>query len=199
VKADDLRVLRAGDYRRMPWKNGGGETMEIAVSPEGAGLDAFDWRVSMARVHRDGPFSAFPDVDRTLAILDGAGLRLAIAGRAPIELTAVSAPLPFPADLPTTAALADGPVLDLNVMTRRGVAQHAVDRLTIAGTKQLTIDGTTALLLCRSGSVEVEIGERVAALRAEDTLLVEQSAAGHWTFRAQPSAAVFLIRIRAAR
>ena len=194
-----MRVIRAGDCKRMPWKNGGGETTEIAVSPEGAGLDGFDWRVSMARIARDGPFSAFPEVDRTLAILDGAGLRLAIAGRAPIELTAASPPLSFPADLPTTASLADGPVLDLNVMTRRGVVEHAVDRLTIAGSRQLTIDGTTALLLCRAGSVEVEIGERAAALGAEETLLVERSAAGRWAFRARSPAVVFLIRIRAAR
>ena len=50
----------------MPWKNGGGETAEIAVSPPGAALDDFDWRLSMARVETDGPFSAFPGIDRTL-------------------------------------------------------------------------------------------------------------------------------------
>ena len=77
-----MRILRASTYRRMPWKNGGGETTEIAVSPEGAGLDDFAWRISMARVDGDGPFSAFAGVDRTLSILEGEGLRLEIAGRA---------------------------------------------------------------------------------------------------------------------
>ena len=76
--------------RRMPWMNGGGETIEIAVSPEGAGLASFDWRVSMARVTQPGPFSSFTGVDRTLAILDGAGLTVAVAGRHPVELTAAS-------------------------------------------------------------------------------------------------------------
>ena len=28
-----VTILRAKDYRRMPWKNGGGETVEIAVFP----------------------------------------------------------------------------------------------------------------------------------------------------------------------
>ncbi|TIV74879.1 MAG: HutD family protein, partial [Mesorhizobium sp.] len=32
-----MRILRAADYRVMPWKNGGGTTTEIAVSPDGAG------------------------------------------------------------------------------------------------------------------------------------------------------------------
>ena len=43
-----LQVLRAADHRRMPWKNGRGETTEIAIWPPTAGLDGFDWRISMA-------------------------------------------------------------------------------------------------------------------------------------------------------
>ena len=43
-----MKILRSNDYRRMPWKNGGGETVEIAVSPERAPLSDFDWRISMA-------------------------------------------------------------------------------------------------------------------------------------------------------
>ena len=62
-------ILTASSYRRMPWKNGGGETVEIAVSPEGAALSEFDWRISMATVATDGPFSIFPGIDRTLSIL----------------------------------------------------------------------------------------------------------------------------------
>ena len=71
-----LTVLRAADHRTMPWKNGGGSTTEIAAAPDGAGIDAFDWRVSMAVVAADGPFSEFPGIDRTLSILDGSGLIL---------------------------------------------------------------------------------------------------------------------------
>src|SRR5690348_16103916 len=71
-----MRIIRSSDYRRMPWKNGGGETVEVTIAPEGASLDAFDWRVSMARVASSGPFSRFPGVDRTLAVLAGGGMRL---------------------------------------------------------------------------------------------------------------------------
>ncbi|WP_161813784.1 HutD family protein [Steroidobacter agaridevorans] len=31
-----MRPLRAAGYRRLPWKNGGGETRAILVSPPGA-------------------------------------------------------------------------------------------------------------------------------------------------------------------
>ena len=62
------KLLRNSDHRRMPWKNGGGETVEVIVHPEGASLSDFGWRVSMATVASDGPFSVFPGIDRTLAV-----------------------------------------------------------------------------------------------------------------------------------
>ena len=78
-----MHILRAENYRRMRWKNGGGETAEIAVSPDSAGLDDFDWRVSMATVEAGGPFSMFAGVDRTLSILEGEGILLVVEGRDP--------------------------------------------------------------------------------------------------------------------
>src|SRR5882757_2914352 len=127
-----MRILRAADYRVMPWKNGGGTTTEITISPDGAGLDDFDWRISMARVEGGGPFSSFAGVDRTLAVLEGEGIVLDIAGWPPVEVTGASAPLAFSADVPTTATLISGPITDLNVMTRRGRVMHAVERLSVS-------------------------------------------------------------------
>src|SRR5690606_15272177 len=64
----------------LPWKNGGGSTTTIAVGPPEAGFDDFDWRVSLATISEDGPFSRFPGVDRTLALVDGHGMTLDIDG-----------------------------------------------------------------------------------------------------------------------
>ena len=72
-----MKLLRARNHRRMPWKNGGGVTTEIAVFPANAGLEDFEWRLSMATVASDGPFSLFAGIDRTLAVLEGEGLVLA--------------------------------------------------------------------------------------------------------------------------
>lgn len=101
-----------------PWKNGGGQTAEIAVSPAGADFAGFDWRISTAIVASDGPFSLFPDVDRVLAVLEGGPMRLDIAGQSHV-LTADSLALAFPGDVPSAAELTEGPILDFNVMTRR--------------------------------------------------------------------------------
>jgi environmental stress-induced protein Ves len=51
---------------RLPaisWKNGGGTTREVVTQPPGAAFDEFNWRVSIATIASDGPFSTFPGVD----------------------------------------------------------------------------------------------------------------------------------------
>ncbi|MCB5203199.1 HutD family protein [Neorhizobium sp. T786] len=167
-----MRVMRAADYKRMPWKNGGGETVEIAVFPPQASLDDFGWRISMATVATDGPFSAFSGIDRTLSILDGAGMVLSIAERSPVVLDAVSAPHAFPADVETSARLIDGPITDLNVMTRRGMFRHTVERRT--GPGSITGDGTVRLILCGAGELTAESGSRAVKLEPLDVLLLDE-------------------------
>jgi environmental stress-induced protein Ves len=133
----------------MPWKNGGGETTEIAVSPADASLDVFDWRVSMARVASNGPFSVFPGIDRNLTVLEGAGIVLEPQGNAAIRLTPGSPPYAFPGDLPLNARLIGGPILDLNVMARRGRARCTVSKSTTAASGDYAAAGDILLLLIR--------------------------------------------------
>ena len=188
-----MRILRAADYRVMPWKNGGGTTTEIAVSPDGAGLDDFDWRVSMARVEGGGPFSGFAGVDRTLAVLEGEGIVLDIAGRPPAQVTWASAPLAFPADVPTTAALISGPITDLNVMTRRGRATHTVERLLVSAPTDIRPTTATILILPLDGEVTVT-GPVTARLGPRDTLLLGPDVA-EWRLEPARDTTVFVIRI----
>ena len=166
-----MRILRAGNYRRMKWRNGGGETAEIAVSPEDAGLDDFDWRVSMARVESAGPFSLFPGVDRTLSILEGEGVVLDIEGRLPVRLTGVSEPYGFPADVAVHAGLVAGPVTDLNVMTRRGRYAHRVTRHEVDGLLELALGvgllfSSASRLRIGGQDFEEELGAYDAAMLA---------------------------------
>jgi len=191
-----MRILRAADYRVMPWKNGGGTTTEIAVSPDGAGLDDFDWRVSMARVEGSGPFSSFAGIDRTLSVLEGEGIVLDIAGRPAARLTPASQPFFFPADLPTSAALIAGPITDLNVMTRRGRTLHSVERLAISRPVDIATRAGSTLILCHKGEAFFpEAGSiRLGPL---DTLLLGPDAPA---LRVEPArdTALFVVRITAA-
>ena len=165
-----MKILRAADYRRMPWKNGKGETTEIAVFPRDAGLDDFAWRVSMADVVEDGPFSTFPDIDRTLSVLQGEGIELAVSGQEEVRLDRDSEPFAFPADTHTSARLIAGPITDLNVMTRRGAFRHTVRRGTIDDLGDL--DAEVTLLLCQEGELEMVVGGEAVELKALDAVLL---------------------------
>lgn len=187
-----MRILRAANYRRMAWKNGGGETTEIAVSPQGAGLEDFDWRVSMARVERSGPFSLFPGVDRTLSVLEGEGILLSIADRQPARLTGVSAPYSFPADVAANAELVAGPITDLNVMTRRGRYEHRVILHEIEEVKDLSLTGTQALLFCPSLDLRVKADAFDERLGRFDAVTLEHP---HTTLRIMGCGQIFVIEL----
>ena len=166
-----IRVIKAAQQVAQPWKNGGGSTTQIASHPEGAALDAFDWRVSMARVEVDGPFSRFPQIDRTLAILDGAGVVLEVEGLAPITVTAEGPPARFPGDRHTHARLIGGPVTDLNVMSRRGRFRHRLWRIVVDGVSTVAAEADTLVALSL-GEVRLGLDAEHRALNARDAAVI---------------------------
>jgi uncharacterized protein len=125
-----LRILEPGDYREMPWKNGGGSTTELLIAPPGAILaGGFDWRVSMAAVPASGPFSGFPGIDRTLLLVAGDGLELDHGPHGRVLLAGPWIPAAFSGDWPTEGRLLGGPCRDFNVMTARARWRHRVTLL----------------------------------------------------------------------
>ncbi|MFH8516051.1 HutD family protein [Streptomyces gelaticus] len=165
-------VLRAADRMAMPWKNGGGVTREIAAHPEGAPLDAFDWRISLAEVTEDGLFSAFPGVDRTLTVVEGAGMDLMVGGEHHI-VDEPYWPHDFPGDLETEGRLLGGPVVNLNVMCRRGRTVAAV--AVVRGTVRLAAPpaGAALAVALEDGAVldgtDIELGRYDALLTQDAT------------------------------
>lgn len=123
-----VRLLAPDDYRSMPWKNGGGRTAEIAVHPVGAALDDFAWRVSIADIERDGPFSRFSGIDRTIVLLEGAGMRFR-GGARDVELCTPFEPYSFAGEDAVDCTLVDGAIRDFNAMFRRGRARGTLDAL----------------------------------------------------------------------
>jgi uncharacterized protein len=166
-------VLTPADYRRMPWKNGGGHTKEIATFPAGAGFAAFVWRVSIADVLQDGPFSPFPGVDRTLVLLAGEGMRLAGDG-VPIELRTTFEPVGFSGDAALQCSLLDGPVRDFNLMVRRGAARGSIV-VCRAGAEVAAAD--TYVCHAAAGASECLVdGHEPVALAPSHTLVVTMEA-----------------------
>lgn len=192
-----MRLIRSKSYRRMPWKNGGGETIEIAIFPHEAGIGAFDWRVSMAKVVEDGPFSTFPGIDRTLTILEGEGLNLTVADAGPVRI--VEQPHSFAGDVTASATLIGGPVTDLNVMTRRERFQHRVTPVALDGGLDLVVRSPVALVYCMHGLAVVE--DEFAPpfdLASGDTLYIEAQP-NSLRLNARSPATLFLIEIAPVR
>lgn len=117
------RVLLS-DCPFVPWRNGGGRTRELLAWPA-----ADDWllRVSVAEIEADGPFSPFPNVDRCFAVLDGAGVELALPSGL-VRLGPRDDAVSFAGEEAPGCRLIDGPTRDLNLMARRGVGRLSMQR-----------------------------------------------------------------------
>lgn len=115
----------------MPWKNGAGLTREVVCHPVGAGLDNFDWRVSITSIQKGGPFSQFPGVDRTLVLLGGGGVRLHTPqGQTLAQLEVALHSCAFSGETALAATLLTAsPSEDFNVMTRRSTLRSRVQVL----------------------------------------------------------------------
>jgi hypothetical protein len=154
-----LQVVRTDAVEPQPWKNGGGLTRELLAWPTREG---WALRISVADIRADGPFSAFPGVDRWFAVIEGAGVLLALAesagGRRRAEPE--GEPLHFAGETAPYAELLDGPTRDLNLMVRRDAGRGEMVRaaagaafasrqrfraLFVADACRLQIDGADAL------------------------------------------------------
>ncbi len=161
-----MRIARRAGHKRMAWKNGQGLTEEVAVFPAGSDTDSFDWRLSIAHVGADGPFSVFAGIDRTIALLDGAGLALDLPEGKTVELRPDGAPFSFSGDWEISSRNLGGPTIDLNIMTRRGRCAHEMRRLTLAPGETFTAPGTGWAVFNSPATVEAN-GQEHAIERFE--------------------------------
>ena len=168
----------------MPWRNGAGRTTEIAVYPTGAALDAFDWRISIADVVKDGPFSRFAGIDRTLVVIGGAGMRLDGDGHSAM-LSGLYEPYAFSGDDAVACTLLAGPVRDFNLMLRRSRGRGGVTVMRGEGARIpparfrlcYTVTGTYECLLA---------GHPPFTVPADCALLVEDDAAAAVSLAVNP-------------
>ena len=193
-----MKIVRASECRTTAWKNGGGSTTEIAVAPPHASLDSFDWRVSMARVASDGPFSEFAGIDRTLAVVTGGGLLLTIGEAAPIVLDRNSDPISFAGDTPTSARLAADAITDLNVMTRRGRFAHRL--LRIREPRRCDFDNNdVALVVACSGKLELTFLQERLLLAEGDAAILTRAGDAAFGIAPNPPADGYVVLLRECR
>jgi uncharacterized protein len=151
-----MSIIRLRDCRATPWKNGFGRTRELAVHPENADMDAFDWRVSVAEVDSAAPFSSFAGIDRYIALLEGAGFNMTLDDGRVHALTTPFAPFAFPGEAQVAVELLGGPTRDFNLMLRRERAHGELVVWDMPGRQ--VVDDAVVLIYCAQGHVDTAEG-----------------------------------------
>ena len=183
VKPPRLEVLRTDAYRAMPWRNGKGMTLEIARDP--AAGESFRWRLSLADIAQDGPFSAYPGYRRALVLVHGEDLRLSFRRHGAQRLSPARRGARFEGEWHTECAIPHGPCTDLSLIVHKGSADSpacivrapSVLAVTAPRTLALSRELYSALFILEGCAGIRESGQRRAQLaRPRDALLVPPGA-----------------------
>ncbi|MGL6111107.1 MAG: HutD/Ves family protein [Rubrivivax sp.] len=172
-----LHTVHCDQVEPQPWRNGGGRTRELLAWPS---RDDWQLRISVADIHRDGPFSPYPGVERWFAVVDGAGVLLKFAHERH-NLDVDSAPLRFAGEDAPGCDLLDGPTRDLNLMVRREHGHASLQRAEPGVDFQPR--GTVRALFC-ADALTLQIDGSDACTLAPFTLVwAEGGGQGLWRIR----------------
>ncbi|MEQ9607410.1 MAG: HutD family protein [Kiloniellaceae bacterium] len=198
MPGSSTRRLLVSDIAATPWKNGGGVTREIATGPAPSDGTDWRWRVSLAEVAQDGPFSLFPDTDRVIAVIGGAGMDLLRPDGSILPLDPLQ-PVRFAGEEPLTGRLRQGPLRDLNAMVRRG--QFTAEMEILQGSSTVSWEtaggGDCLLVLILAGSCAVRLDGGDTHDLAPAEILIHEGR-GHHDVRPAADGRAAVIRIRPA-
>ena len=187
------RILFPHHWQTQPWKNGGGITHELAHSSDEHGTR---WRLSIADVASDGPFSTFPNIDRVILMLDGKGFRLHGVGADPEIIAAPLRPFAFAGESPLHCTLIDGPVRDFNLMSRRAEVSASLQVLRLQSDRQLHPFAPQTFLFVAAGRVFAELNDHGYLLDAKQTLAINNETGELQLSALSTDAVALLIRLR---
>ncbi|PKM20499.1 MAG: hypothetical protein CVV11_03050 [Gammaproteobacteria bacterium HGW-Gammaproteobacteria-15] len=162
-----IYVITPEQWQTQRWQNGGGITHQLCRQDDGQGLL---WRLSIAEVASDGPFSRFDNIDRIILLLTGEGFCLHGVGDNLQLLDTPLTPFAFAGETTIHCSLVNGAVRDFNLMTRRGAVQAQLQVLTIGSAVQTLPLSPQTLIYIASGSVNAVLGARHITLEAQHTL-----------------------------
>jgi uncharacterized protein len=185
-----MRIIRFTELQQTPWKNGGGITREIAAARSG---DDFLWRLSIADVGVDGPFSKFEGLSRILTVIEGHGMVL--IGPTTTLHADFAVPVAFDGALEIQSRLKEGPLRDLNLIYDPALCRGHADVIVDASEYSVEYkSGRTTALHCVTGSVLVS---ETAHLHKGDTVLIEDDAF-HYAVAKNSSALMITIQTEAS-
>ncbi len=165
---DGLARYSLKDLRQEPWRNGQGTTRTLAQrEQDGKPL----WRISVADITGDAPFSQFDGLDRKAVLVHGHGVKL-WCDRGAWVMNSIGDVASFPGELPVHTEIACSLARFWNVMADRSKVR--IDqRVSSSPHESISVDGDGALMVI-AGEAEVLLGDRLSTtLRTGEGLLFD--------------------------
>ena len=174
MTASRIIVLDPAGYRRTPWKNGGGVTIDIADAwREGVAPGAWDgmvWRFGRTAITAPGPFSDLSGFDRVLTVVVGSGLILAAPDRE-IDVRQPFVPVRFAGETRIESRLEAGPVEVVNLIGDRSAV--GIDVRILEAGQTLDLAAGTHIAYCPVGSAGLVCLQQSPGLAEDHALRIE--------------------------
>lgn len=158
-----ITLLEPSQFHRIPWKNGGGTTVEIAAQ-EGI------WHLSRTPIVEPGPFSDYAGFNRVQVLVRGRGLVLETPD-GEIDVRTPFRPVRFAGELPIMSRLEAGPVEVVNLIGARHAVTIDLDVLD-AGERGPVGPGIH-IIYCADGPAILDMGETLHRLPAHHALRID--------------------------
>ena len=163
-------------YRRTPWKNGGGVTIDIADdyapgTPPGS-WSGMLWRFGRTQIVTPAPFSDLSGFDRILTVIGGRGLWLDVEGGTSLDVREPFRPVRFRGEDRIVSRLEASPVAVLNLLADR--TKYEIDVVILSGGEARPLDRAIHLVYALDDS-DVIAGESYR-LAADEALRLEGEA-----------------------
>lgn len=183
-------VISPEHFKTIPWKNGQGETIELAIN-DGGILADFIWRLSMANVVEDGVFSDFSGYQRNLVLIAGKGINLQHDDNKIDTLHHLLDVANFDGGCRTIGNLLDGEITDFNVITDKEKCSVVVKTFK----EQQTLEVNPAdlcFIYSLSGAFQLTSYQNQQIIKAKHLLKLSAAKAGDVTITGQKLIVVYL-------
>ena len=169
-----ITALDPAGYRHMPWKNGGGVTVDIAVTMlpgfAAGGWDGIVWRLSRTAIVTSGAFSDLSGYDRELALVSGEGLVLETpVGE--IDVRRPFKPVRFAGEASIVSRLEAGPVEVVNLIGDR--ARVSIGLCCLSGGAIRACLAGAHIIHAAAGSCELMIGDKPCEIPAGHAVRID--------------------------
>jgi uncharacterized protein len=173
-KAFFITRLDPASYRRTPWKNGGGITVDIAEAyREGATPGAWEgmiWRFGRTAIMTPGPFSDLSGCDRVQAVVAGQGLVL-VAPDHEIDVRRPFVPVRFAGETPIVSRLEAGAVEVVNLIGDR--SRVSIDLSCLSGGATNTCPAGIHIIYAATSSCDLSINDRAYEIAAGHAMRID--------------------------